>query len=113
MKKEPRTSAVKRIRKSQLIDPIIAFLEKNKTQAYNYKQISYGIGALHPSNKLDIINILDDLAADDRIVVPHASPERRQGAGDDLCPQARSGSRGEGREDSGAEGPGLYRHPES
>ena len=68
MKKEPRTSAVKRIRKSQLIDPIIAFLEKNKTQAYNYKQISYGIGALHPSNKLDIINILDDLAADDRIV---------------------------------------------
>jgi len=68
MGKDNVKSAVKRVKKSSLVAPILEFLEKENKKAFNYKQIAYAIGALHPSNKIDIINILDSLVADDRIV---------------------------------------------
>ncbi len=44
------------------------FLQQNNKQSFNYKQISFGIGATHPSNRMDVINVLDELAAADDIM---------------------------------------------
>lgn len=39
------------------------FLEKENRQSFNYKQIAFAVGATHPANRMDIINLLEDLAA--------------------------------------------------
>ena len=56
------------MRKRELIDKIMEFLQKERRQAFNYKQIAFGVGATHVANRLDIINILEELAAADEIV---------------------------------------------
>ena len=56
------------MRKRELIDKIMEFLQKERRQAFNYKQIAFGVGATHAANRLDIINILEELAAADEIV---------------------------------------------
>jgi len=58
----------KRLKKSELVERILAFLEKENRQAFNYKQIAFAIGATSSHNRLDIINILDELVADDAIL---------------------------------------------
>ncbi|MDE6843380.1 MAG: ribonuclease R, partial [Muribaculaceae bacterium] len=63
----PNTEAPVRMRKKELLDKILAFLQKESKQAFNYKQIAFAIDAVHPSNRNDIINILDELAAADEI----------------------------------------------
>ena len=55
--------SVARIKKSDLEKLILNFLEKENKQAFNYKQIAFAINATHPSNRMDVINILDSLAA--------------------------------------------------
>ncbi len=65
--KENTQAAPKRMRKKELQEKIIAFLEKDQKKAFNYKQIAFGIGATHPANRLDVINLLDELAAADEI----------------------------------------------
>ena len=61
-KKSSKESAPK-IRKADLEKLILHFLEKENRQAFNYKQIAFAINATHPSNRMDVINILDSLAA--------------------------------------------------
>lgn len=56
-------SKPKRIKKSELADRILAFLQKENKQAFNYKQIAFAIDATSPALRMDVINVLDDLAA--------------------------------------------------
>lgn len=56
-----------RMRKKELMEKILEFLKKENRQAFNYKQIAYGIGANHPANRIDVINLLDELTAADEI----------------------------------------------
>lgn len=56
-----------RLKKRELLDRIMAFLKKENKKAFNYKQIAFGIGATHPANRIDVINLLDELAAADDI----------------------------------------------
>jgi ribonuclease R len=67
MKNKNSKSVVKRFRKKDLVAPVMEFLQKEHKQAFNYKQISYAIGATHPSNRNDIINLLDELVAGEQI----------------------------------------------
>ena len=52
-----------KIKKRDLERLILNFLEKENKQSFNYKQIAFAINATHPSNRMDVINILDALAA--------------------------------------------------
>lgn len=52
-----------KIKKKDLEKLIMNFLEKENKQSFNYKQIAFAINATHPSNRMDVINILDALAA--------------------------------------------------
>ena len=56
-----------KIKKRDLEKLILNFLEKENKQSFNYKQIAFAINATHPSNRMDVINILDALAAADLI----------------------------------------------
>ncbi|MCH5235513.1 MAG: ribonuclease R [Muribaculaceae bacterium] len=58
-----KKEAAPRIKKSDLERLILNFLEKENKQSFNYKQIAFAINATHPSNRMDVINILDALAA--------------------------------------------------
>ncbi len=53
----------KRVKKSELADRILAFLQKENKQAFNYKQIAFGIDATSPALRMDVINVLDALSA--------------------------------------------------
>lgn len=57
-----------RMKKKDLQEKILSFLEKEKKQAFNYKQVAFAVGATHPANRNDVINILDELAAADVIL---------------------------------------------
>ena len=52
-----------RRRKQDLAARILEFLQMQNKQSFNYKQIAFGIGADRKSNRLDVINMLDDLVA--------------------------------------------------
>ncbi len=65
MKKSNSGKPSKRMRKAELQDKIIAFLEKENRQAFNYKQIAFAIDA--KDFHMDVINLLDELAANDII----------------------------------------------
>ena len=56
-----------RLRKNEIRDKIIEVLSLQNKQAFNYKQIAFGIGATNPANRIDIINILDLLTEADEI----------------------------------------------
>lgn len=60
-------SSSRRLRKNELRDKIIEFLAMQSKQAFNYKQIAFGIGATNPANRIDIINMLDLLTEADEI----------------------------------------------
>ncbi len=51
-----------RLKKNEIAERIIAFLQKETKQAFNYKQIAFAIDATHPANRMDLINVLDELA---------------------------------------------------
>ncbi|MCM1318906.1 MAG: ribonuclease R [Muribaculaceae bacterium] len=53
----------KRLKKTELITRILAFLQKEDKQAFNYKQIAFGIDATSPASRMDVINALDELSA--------------------------------------------------
>ena len=58
----------RRLRKNEIQDLIMEFLQRENKRAFNYKQIAFGIGATHPANRLDVINILDSLVDADEIL---------------------------------------------
>ncbi|MCM1290458.1 MAG: ribonuclease R [Prevotella sp.] len=66
--KENKKITTKRLKKRELLDKILEFLQKENKKAFNYKQIAHAIGAESTSNRLDIINLLDDLTAADEII---------------------------------------------
>ncbi len=68
MKAKDDKKTARRLRKNELTDRILALLQKESKKAFNYKQIAYAIDATNPANRNDIINILDDLVANDRIL---------------------------------------------
>lgn len=55
------------MRKQELYEKVMEFLQKESRQAFNYKQIAFAIGATHPSSRMDLINLLDTLAEEDEI----------------------------------------------
>ncbi len=57
-----------RLKRKELQTRIMDFLQKENKQSFNYKQIAFGIGATHPANRIDVINLLDELALADEIV---------------------------------------------
>lgn len=57
-----------RMRKNEVQSLVLEFLQHSPNQAFNYKQIAYGIGATQRSNRIDVINILDALTAAGEIV---------------------------------------------
>lgn len=56
-------SRPKRVRKSELASRIVAFLQQQEKQAFNYKQIAFGVDATSRASRMDVINVLDELAA--------------------------------------------------
>ncbi|MDD2799016.1 MAG: ribonuclease R [Bacteroidales bacterium] len=65
-------SSGKRMKKEEMIRKIVDFLSFDPKRAFNYKQVSHGIGALtHPQKEM-VVYILTDLAADD--VLAEVSP---------------------------------------
>ena len=67
MKDNKEKNTAPRLRKRDIEQKIIDFLQAQKKQAFNYKQIAFAIDALHPSNRNDVINVLEELAAADAI----------------------------------------------
>lgn len=57
-----------RMRKNEVQNLVLEFLQHSPNQAFNYKQIAYGIGATQRSNRIDVINILDALTAAGEII---------------------------------------------
>lgn len=62
-KKNDKKGVTPRLKRKDLEELILAFLEKENRKAFNYKQVSYAINATNPSNRMDVINILDELTA--------------------------------------------------
>ncbi len=68
MKKKDMTEATApRMKKKELQEKVMNFMERESRQAFNYKQIAYAVGATHPANRMDLINLLDELVALDLI----------------------------------------------
>lgn len=65
MKKNSKERPNKRMKKAELQEKILAFLEKENRRAFNYKQIAFAIDARDFT--MDVINMLDQLAATDVI----------------------------------------------
>jgi ribonuclease R len=61
-------SAPRRMRKKELQTKIMEFLQRQSKQSFNYKQIAHAIGAEPPLGRGDVINVLEELVADDAII---------------------------------------------
>lgn len=57
-----------RMRKQDLLQKIVEFLQNQSKQSFNYKQIAFGIGLEKTSSRLDVLNALDELVAADDIL---------------------------------------------
>ncbi len=64
----PQKEHSTRLKKMDLQRRILDFLEQQKTQSFNYKQIAFGIDVTSKSHRNDIINMLDDLVAAEMIL---------------------------------------------
>lgn len=58
----------RRLRKQELQQQIVEFLQDHSKQSFNYKQISFGIGLEGTAQRNDVLNALDELAAVDDIL---------------------------------------------
>ena len=56
------------MRKQELLQRIVEFLQQQNKQSFNYKQIAFGIGVENPAHRLDVLNALDELVAADDIL---------------------------------------------
>lgn len=52
-----------RISKSAIASRIVEFLQKESRQAFNYKQIAFAIDCTGASRRMELLNVLDELAA--------------------------------------------------
>ena len=58
----------RRIKKQELLQRIVEFLQQHNKQSFNYKQIAFGIGMESTANRMDVLNALDELSAADDIL---------------------------------------------
>ncbi len=58
----------RRLKKNELREKILNFLDSNKNQSFNYKQIAFGVDITNKSARLDVLNMLDDLVAAEEII---------------------------------------------
>lgn len=56
------------MKKAEMIDRIMTFLQQQNKQSFNYKQIAFGIGANESAQRMNVISTLDELVAADDIV---------------------------------------------
>ncbi len=56
------------MRKQELLQKIVEFLQSHNKQSFNYKQISFGIGLESTASRFDVLNSLDELVAADDIL---------------------------------------------
>lgn len=56
------------MRKQDLLNKIVEFLQQQNKQSFNYKQIAFGIGVEKQAQRLDVLNALDELVASDDII---------------------------------------------
>lgn len=68
MIKNTQNKTAPRMPVKELRQRVIDLLRKQNKQVFNYKQIAYAIGATNPSNRIDVINLLDELVMTDEIV---------------------------------------------
>lgn len=68
MKEKNISGSSRRLKKNEIQDLIMEFLQKECKKSFNYKQIAFAIGATNPANRLDVINILDSLVDADEIL---------------------------------------------
>ncbi len=61
------TTGTTRMRKKELRQKVMEFLQKSDRKAFNYKQIAHAIEANHPCSRGDIVNLLDELVAIDEL----------------------------------------------
>lgn len=64
---KPNARGPRKIKKAVLASMVVEFLQQHPKQSFNYKQIAFGIGVDHPAKRIDVINVLDELAASDDI----------------------------------------------
>lgn len=62
--------SARRLKKKELYERIMAFLQSQQRQSFNYKQIAFAIGAQHPESRIDVINLLDEMVAGEDIIEP-------------------------------------------
>ncbi len=67
MKKEESKPAITRLKRKEIEQRVLEFLQKEIRKSFNYKQIAFGIGATHKANRMDVINVLDELVDADKI----------------------------------------------
>lgn len=65
---QPENTVVKRISKKELMGKIVSFLQNQSKQSFNYKQIAFAIGVESNSQRLNVLNALDELVAADDIL---------------------------------------------
>lgn len=56
------------MKKQELLQRIMEFLQDHSKQSFNYKQIAFGIGVDNKVQRLNVLNALDDLVAADDIL---------------------------------------------
>lgn len=56
-----------RIAKTEMARRIVEFLQKENRQAFNYKQIAFAIDCTATNQRMDLLNVLDELAATESI----------------------------------------------
>lgn len=61
------TTGVTRMKKKELRQKVMDFLQNQERKAFNYKQIAHAVGAKHPCSKGDILNLLDELVVLDEL----------------------------------------------
>lgn len=66
----------RRMRKNELEEAVMEFLQRNSRQSFNYRQVAFGIGVMEKSQRNDLINLLDDLVAAD--ILMEVSPGKYQ-----------------------------------
>ena len=52
-----------RLKREELQQRILDFLQKNKNNSFNYKQIAFGVDVMSVSQRNDVLNMLDELEA--------------------------------------------------
>lgn len=64
------------MRKNELEEAVLEFLQRNPKQSFNYRQVAFGIGVMEKSQRNDLINLLDDLVCAD--ILMEVSPGKYQ-----------------------------------